>query len=206
MRRLVCAFVRKNQKTGFVATRPNFKECINAYAINIKVLLLSWLFRFSVTEREISRGILKAKNVDDHCLAYIREIENINVTLLRFAAKFIDFAARNVDGEAQKLLKTLRDDKLPAKMTKNNLVRFKVEWGGKEGIDMETHREYLETFTQHFYTAILALVDAAMAKNERLSSDPVYVEVLQHLNACANSCKVFQGREDIVEQIKVMLF
>ena len=159
-----------------------------------------------MTEREISRGILKAKNVDDHCLAYIREIENINVTLLRFAAKFIDFAARNVDGEAQKLLKTLRDDKLPAKMTKNNLVRFKVEWGGKEGIDMETHREYLETFTQHFYTAILALVDAAMAKNERLSSDPVYVEVLQHLNACANSCKVFQGREDIVEQIKVMLF
>ena len=159
-----------------------------------------------VTEREISRGILKAKNVEDHCLAYIREIENINVTLLRFAAKFIDFAARNVDGEAQKLLKILRDDKLPAKMPKSNLVRFQVEWGGKEGIDMETHREYLEAFTKHFYEAIMGQVDAAMIKNKKLSSDPVYVEALQHLNACANSCKVFQGREDIVEQIKVSQF
>ena len=157
----------------------------------------------SVTEREISRGILKAKNVEDHCLAYIREIENINITLLRFAAKFIDFAARNVDGEAQKLLKTLRDDKLPAKMPKCNLVRFQVEWGGKEGIDMETHKEYLEAFTQHFYEAIMRLVENAMQKNLKLSNDPVYVEVLQHLNACASSCKVFQGREDIVDEIKV---
>ena len=78
--------------------------------------------------------------MQDHCLAYIREIENINITLLRFASKFVDFASRNVDGEAQKLLKTLRDDKLPAKMPDSNLVKFKVEWGGKEGIDMETHR------------------------------------------------------------------
>ena len=47
---------------------------------------------------------------------------------------------RSVDGEAQKLLKTLRDEKLPAKMPESNIVRFKVEWGGKEGIDMETHK------------------------------------------------------------------
>lgn len=33
----------------------------------------------SVTEREISRGILKAKNVEDHCLAYIREIGRAHV-------------------------------------------------------------------------------------------------------------------------------
>ena len=45
-----------------------------------------------------------------------------------------------MDGEAQKLLKTLRDEKLPAKMPESNIVRFKVEWGGKEGIDMETHK------------------------------------------------------------------
>jgi hypothetical protein len=53
-------------------------------------------------------------------LAYIREISNINVGLLRFAAKFIDFAARNVDGEAQKLLKTLRDEKLPKRLPESN--------------------------------------------------------------------------------------
>jgi len=36
-----------------------------------------------------------------------------------------------------------------------------------------------------------------MDKNEKLTSNPVYVEVLQHLKACYNSCKVFQGREEI---------
>ena len=70
---------------------------------------------------------------------------------------------------------------------------------------METHREYLEAFTQHFYEAIMRLVENAMQKNLKLSNDPVYVEVLQHLNACASSCKVFQGREDIVDEIKVTI-
>ena len=105
------------------------------------------IFLFSsVTEREITRGILKAKNVQDHCLAYIREIENINITLLRFASKFVDFAARTVDGEAQKLLKVLRDEKLPAKMPETNLAKFKVEWGGQEGIDVDTHKVRLNFF------------------------------------------------------------
>ncbi|KAL5006956.1 hypothetical protein ScPMuIL_015762 [Solemya velum] len=89
----------------------------------------------SVTEREVEKGILKANEIHDHCLAYIRDINNINTTphVLRFASKFVDFAARNVDGEAQKLLKALRDDKLPRKMPDANLVRFEVEWSGKEG-------------------------------------------------------------------------
>ncbi|XP_060597437.1 NACHT and WD repeat domain-containing protein 2-like [Ruditapes philippinarum] len=159
----------------------------------------------SVTEREITRGILKAKNVKDHCLAYVREIENINITLLRFAEKFIkfvDISDRNVDGDAQKMLKTLRDDKLPAKMPDSNIVRFKVEWGGKEGIDIKIHKEYIETFCQHFYSNVLRLVDDAMTKNEKLSTNSVYVEVLQHLKACYNSCKVFQGREDMVTMIQ----
>jgi hypothetical protein len=73
----------------------------------------------------------------------VREIENINITLLRFAEKFIkfvDISDRNVDGDAQKMLKTLRDDKLPAKMPDSNIARFKVEWGGKEGIDIKIHK------------------------------------------------------------------
>ena len=60
---------------------------------------------FAVTEREVERGILKAKNTEEHCLAYIREIANINITLLRMACKFVDVAANTVDNDAQKLLK-----------------------------------------------------------------------------------------------------
>ncbi|XP_069111532.1 NACHT and WD repeat domain-containing protein 2-like [Argopecten irradians] len=155
----------------------------------------------SVTEREVERGILKANNVQDHCLAYVREIANINPTMYRFAYKFVDFAARNIDGEAQKLLQVLRDEKLTKKMPESNLVRFKVEWG-REGIDKDTHKDYLENFTNHFHTSIAMLVDNAMAKHERLSSDPVFTEALQHLHACTKYCKVFQGREDIVKKIE----
>lgn len=145
---------------------------------------------------------MKAPNVTDHTLAYIREISNINVGLLRFAAKFIDFAARNVDGEAQKLLKTLRDEKLAKKMPESNVARFTVDWSGKEGIDMESHSDYIKEFTTHFHTSILSLVERAMMQHEKLSQDPVYTEVLQHSHACVNFCKVFQGRQDIIDQIK----
>ncbi|KAL5006957.1 hypothetical protein ScPMuIL_015763 [Solemya velum] len=44
-----------------------------------------------------------------------------------------------------------------------------------------------------------------MAKFEKLASDPVYSESLQHLHACYSFCSVFQGREDIVEKIHVYL-
>lgn len=169
--------------------------------VNPSMLCLNMFVLFSVTEREVERGILKADDTLNHCLAYVREISNINLTLLRFASKFIDFAARNVDGEAQKFLKTLRDEKLPKRIADTNLARFVVEWGGKEGIDPETHKEYLQQFQEHFYKSIIGLVDRAMEKYEKLSSDQVFSEALQHLHACLKFCRVFQGREDIVEKI-----
>ncbi|KAK3802261.1 hypothetical protein RRG08_004547, partial [Elysia crispata] len=159
-------------------------------------------FFMSVTEREVEHGILKANDVDEHCLAYIRDISNMNTTLLRIASKFVDFAARSVDNEAQKLLKILRDEKLPKKMPTSNTARFTVDWSGKEGIDEVLHKEYFETFCTHFYENVTRLVDNAMAKHERLASDPIYLEPLQHLHACNRYCKAFQGREDVVDKIK----
>ncbi|KAK0046460.1 NACHT and WD repeat domain-containing protein 2 [Biomphalaria pfeifferi] len=159
-------------------------------------------FFMSVTEREVERGILKAANVEEHCLAYIRDISNMNITLLRIASKFVDFAARSVDNEAQKLLKILRDERLPKKIPSSNVARFTVEWSGKEGIDEDTHKEYFEKFCDHFYTSVIRLVDNAMAKHERLASDPIYLEPLQHLHACKRYCQAFQGREDVVDRIR----
>ncbi|CAL1545368.1 unnamed protein product [Lymnaea stagnalis] len=149
-------------------------------------------FFMSVTEREVERGILKASGVEEHCLAYIREISNMNTTLLRIASKFVDFAARSVDNEAQKLLKVLRDERLPKKIPPTNVARFTVDWSGKEGIDEETHKDYFEKFCEHFHIHVIRLVDNAMAKHERLASDPIYLEPLQHLHACKRYCKAFQ--------------
>ena len=155
-----------------------------------------------VTEREVHKGILNAKETKEHTFAYIRNITSMNTQALRFARNFIDMTGRNIDLEAQKLLATLRDEKLPKKLVEENISRFDVEWSGKEGIDRETHLEYLNQFCQHFQLSILRLVDRAVVEDQKLSSDPVYREILQHLHACKNFCKIFQGREEVMGRIK----
>ena len=154
-----------------------------------------------MTEREVRHGIIDAKGTKDHCLAYIRDIENINLTALRFCRNFIDMSGRDVDQEAVKLLSILRDDILPTKLPEYNFARFKVEWSGKEGIDLDSHKEYLRDFCEHFYTSVTDQVERAVEQSRKLSSDSIYGEVLQHLHACASFCKTFQGREEVVNKI-----
>ena len=62
-----------------------------------------------VTEQEVVRGILNAKDRVDHTLAFFRHIDNINIGLFRHSMKFIDIASKQVDEEAQRMLSDLRD-------------------------------------------------------------------------------------------------
>ncbi len=93
-----------------------------------------------MTEREIQRGILRARNTKDHCLAYVRQIENVNMTALRYARNFVDVIGRDVDKEAEKLLAVLRDEKLPERLAASNIARFTVQWSGSEGIEKDSHK------------------------------------------------------------------
>jgi flagellar biosynthesis GTPase FlhF len=154
-----------------------------------------------VTEREVERGVLQQETNADHCIAFIRSITNVNVTALKFASRFMDFAGRNIDEEASKFLKSLRDDRLPKKLPESNRCNFEVEWSGREGIEPSTHKEYLETFCKEFHDRIVELVNRAVAKHQQLSSDTVFSETLQHLHACEKFVSMFQGREDVVEKV-----
>ena len=69
-----------------------------------------------MTEREVINGILNVKNTKNHCLAYIRYINNINLQNLRKASLFLDIVNRGLDNEASKLLANLRDERLPQKI------------------------------------------------------------------------------------------
>lgn len=77
-----------------------------------------------MTEREVINGILNVKNTKNHCLAYVRYINNINLQNLRKASLFIDIANRSLDNEASKLLADLRDERLPNKIESTNLQRY----------------------------------------------------------------------------------
>lgn len=160
------------------------------------------IFILIVTEREVINGVLSVKNTKNHCLAYVRYINNINLQNLKKASLFVDIINRSLDTESAKLLGDLRDNRLPAKIESSNMQKYTVEWIGREGLDIETHEEYLNHFISHFYKNIVKLVDRAMRKEDSSAQGQIVTEILQHLHACNNSVKVFYGREVHLEKIK----
>ena len=77
----------------------------------------------TVTEREVINGILNVKNTKNHCLAYVRYINNINLQNLKKACLFLDILNRSLDTEASKLLANLRDERLTAKIESSNFQK-----------------------------------------------------------------------------------
>jgi hypothetical protein len=78
----------------------------------------------AVTEREVINGVLNVQNTKNHCLAYVRYINNINLQNLKKASLFVDILNRSLDTEACKLLANLRDERMPAKIETTNLQRW----------------------------------------------------------------------------------
>ncbi|KAK6631349.1 hypothetical protein RUM44_005875 [Polyplax serrata] len=159
----------------------------------------------SVTEREVINGILNVKNTKNHTLAYLRYINNINLQNLKKASLYVDILNRSLDAEASKLLANLRDERVPARIETTNIQRYTVEWIGREGLDTETHEEYLQHFITHFYKNITKLVDRAMRKEDSSAQGQIVTEILQHLHACNNSVKVFCGRENHLVKIETYM-
>ena len=80
-------------------------------------------FFFSVTEREVINGVLNVRNTKNHCLAYVRYINNINLQNLKKASLFVDIINRSLDTESSKLLANLRDERLPNKIESTNMQK-----------------------------------------------------------------------------------
>lgn len=77
----------------------------------------------SVTEREVINGVLSVRNTKNHCLAYVRYINNINLQNLKKASLFVDIINRSLDQESSKLLANLRDERLPDKIETTNMQK-----------------------------------------------------------------------------------
>lgn len=70
------------------------------------------------------------------------------------------------------------------------VVRYTVEWIGREGLAKETHGEYLQQFCTDFYKGMTKLIDRAMRKEDSSAQGQIITEILQHLHACKNSVTV----------------
>lgn len=67
---------------------------------------------------------MNVKNTKNHCLAYVRYINNINLQNLKKASLFVDIINRSLDTEAAKLLANLRDERLPDKIETTNIEKY----------------------------------------------------------------------------------
>lgn len=61
---------------------------------------------------------------------------------------------------------------------------------------------YLMKFCKEFENKIISLIDRTVASMSSFENDDLYVEILQHLNACRGYVENFQGRKDVIESIK----
>ncbi|KAK7576572.1 hypothetical protein V9T40_012858 [Parthenolecanium corni] len=178
------------------------KAALNLYGAGKIDKEIKHNYFMSVTEREVINGILNVSNTKNHCLAYVRHINNINLQNVKKASLFLDIINRQIDAEASRLLADLRDERLTSKIETTNYQRYVVEWIGREGLDPDTHGEYLQNFITHFYKNITKLVDRAMRKEDSSAQGQIVTEILQHLHACNNSVRVFYGREESLVRIK----
>ncbi|CAF3329325.1 unnamed protein product [Rotaria socialis] len=159
-------------------------------------------YNWSVTEQEVVRGILKAKDIVDHTVAFFRHIENINISLLRHSMKFIDIVSKQVDEEAQRMLSDLRDVRVPAALPESSIIRYSIEWSDEDGLNKNFHAEYLENFINTFHDRIVELIDRGVGQQKGLASNRVYSEILQQLHVVNYFSQDFQGRTEVLERVR----
>ncbi|KAI1303164.1 NACHT and WD repeat domain-containing protein 2 [Halotydeus destructor] len=156
----------------------------------------------AVTEREVINGLLSVSNTKDHCIAYIRQIQKVNMTNLKEVNKFLDLLNGEVDTEAADLLSDLRDKRVFEKIVPSNIVKYKINWSDEGGLNANDHFDYLQEFTNHFYKYIVKLVRRAMRKEDQSAFGKIVTEILQHSHTCGNVSRLFLGREDELQTIK----
>ena len=82
-----------------------------------------------------------------------------------FIARFQDLEGKIPDEEAQSLLHSLKDIRLPNAISSKNIFKYTIPWR-KGGLDMSDneHTQYIETFTSDFKNKWMDLVDISLEK------------------------------------------
>ena len=159
-----------------------------------------------MTEDEITHGILKAKNPNDHALCYIRNIQGLEDSLdNRLAARYIDMVGNEVDQGARDLLSDLCNRKIPSYLDKSNLRHYNAVWteNGLSTDGCEENAIYLDKFCEDFVCDMKRLINLQLEKHERLGAcASLYQEVLHHAKFAQTKCASFCGREDLLKDIE----
>ena len=116
-----------------------------------------------------------------------------------------------LDEEVTNLIAKLHNEKIPNKLTKNNIHVYKVPWqdGGISPDKHEAHQLYIDDLCKQFTYQVISMIEAE--KHLRQSQIPIseyytyFDELLHHLYFCKTKCENFKGRKDILKNVEEYL-
>lgn len=169
------------------------------------------IFISSVTEEEVTYGLLQDSSPNDHCLFYFRELNDIEANLAdETTKKYIDkdsYDPSSCNKEAQQLLRDLKEIRIPARVSSENIHQYAIPWC-RGGVDPsnENHASYLSSFCQQVNSDILRLINEAISKRSSFPAPYcLYEEITHHASFCISKCESFCGRNDVLNAIRELL-
>ncbi|XP_045212433.2 NACHT and WD repeat domain-containing protein 2-like [Mercenaria mercenaria] len=169
----------------------------------------------SVTESEIQDGILKATDVNSHCLVYKRRLRHLHGVGLndKDTARYIDIIKSEkgnvLDEEVEKLKVLLFEDKISKKLDHANIKEYSIHWmpGGVNPDKIDEHMEYLSSFCKDFIADHKDLIQKAEEKRKKtlIKESNYYTDynnTIHHLRFCVSRCESFCGQEPVLEAAK----
>eukprot|EP00301_Raphidiophrys_heterophryoidea_P023519 c7378_g1_i1.p1 GENE.c7378_g1_i1~~c7378_g1_i1.p1 ORF type:complete len:2037 (-),score=525.73 c7378_g1_i1:323-5599(-) len=159
------------------------------------------LYLVSVTEHEVINGLLTREDRDETTFYYRRRIRDMeNFISEAKAGLFLDKdpVTKGVDREAQTLLADLRDNKVMAKISRDRVKDFEIDWGHDNAVSTETHADYLREFCDHFCDTLRQSIDKA-AQKVTVEPDETFQEALAHLMFCEKRGRNAVARQEVTD-------
>ncbi|XP_046337848.2 NACHT domain- and WD repeat-containing protein 1-like isoform X2 [Haliotis rufescens] len=197
---------RKSAKTVWYDQNAIMQEALVKAANKKLDTKAAHRYVMSVTEAEITRGIVESEDRLSSCLWFHRHIDAID----KQEPGYILSRYKECLGpeerikESQDLLSDLRDKILPTLLPSENHKTYNVEWTD-DGVDPaknKSHEAYIKQLCQDFTEEISKKVMQAIENRKRTDlANPLYGEIVEHTVFCQSKCKAFHGRQETLDLI-----
>ncbi|KAL3864383.1 hypothetical protein ACJMK2_006070 [Sinanodonta woodiana] len=160
-------------------------------------------YAMSITEAEITMGLLSTENNDKHCIWLKRTIKDIE------KEPRSDMLSRYTEctGQEEKLkkvknlLRTLKEERMEKSLPSDRILSYTINWT-ENGvtIDEKEHREYLQKMNNDFVSKMTAMIKTAVEERAQ-KEDPLMDEVYRHIHFCQTKLYSFHGQEESIKTI-----
>ncbi|CAH1788164.1 unnamed protein product [Owenia fusiformis] len=163
-------------------------------------------YTISVTEDEITRGILNTSNADEHCVWFRRIITDIgDQPPNRLLSRYKDCKDGTIDRDSEMMVSNLASKKISTVLPADSIKEYQIKWA-ENGVDPANeplHQEYIDSLCEDFETTMRKMItDGINLKEKQQVQGALYAEIVEHSSFAQDKYKSFQGRKDVLKEIK----